>query len=276
MIDDYLRELDRELRGFGRRRGRILAEVQDHLLEAGGGGEAIRRFGPAKLIAARFRDELGDERARVAVIASTVLSAAVGVASLLNPRINEAPTSIAWTLLAQVIAVTVGVTIAWLVLGVRNRPLLVRGSGTAGAAALVLLAVQSASWMAWAVVLPLGAVAVFSVAHAARLAGPSRPHDLRNDLGAIRQLPPRMVALATRLVERPWLFGVLVAICAGLAAGVGHSVTEGGLPTLSRLPLAIAATLVIAAIEAVAALAGYVLLGGLLGLRPAYQSRLRR
>jgi hypothetical protein len=284
VIDEYLRELYRELRGVGRRRRRLLAEVREHLLEAGGDEDAIRRFGPAKLIARRFRDELGDERARTAVFASVALAAAVGAASLLNPRLNEAPASIAWTLLAQVIFVTAGLTAARLLLGVRERALLVRGSGTAATAALTLLALESASWIALAVVLPVGVLAVLAVARAARLAGASHPHDLGDDLAALQRLAPQSIALLSGLLGRLrldprahlWRFAVGVAVCAGLAAGVGHGVTDGGLPTLSQLPLAVAGTLIIASMEAVAALAGYVLLGGFLGLRPAYQSRVRR
>ena len=276
MIDQYLRELDRELHGVGRRRRRILAEVREHLLEAGADEDAARRFGPPQLIAARFREELGDERARFAVIVSTALALAVGVVSLLNPRVNEAPVSIAWTLLAQVIAVAAGLTLARLVAGVRDRRLLVRGSGTAVAAALALLAVESASWTALAVVLPLGALAVLGVARAAPLAGPPRAHGLHDDLAAVRELAPRLVASAIRFVDPPWRFGILAAVCAGLAAGVGHAATDGGMPTLSQLPLTIAGTLLIAALEAAAALAGYVILGGFLGLRPAYRSRARR
>jgi hypothetical protein len=124
-------------------------------------------------------------------------------------------------------------------------------------------------------VLPIGVLAVLAVARAARLAGPAKSHDLGDDLAALEELVPQLIALLRGLLGRlgldprtqPWRFAMCVAVCAGLAAGAGHGVTDGGLPTLSQLPLAVTGTLIIASMEASAALAGYLLLGRFLGIR---------
>lgn len=56
MIDDYLAELSRHLRARPWRRRRILAEVEAHLVDAGGGEGAIARFGTPEDVAERFNE----------------------------------------------------------------------------------------------------------------------------------------------------------------------------------------------------------------------------
>ncbi|MEO5575976.1 MAG: hypothetical protein ABIR67_11080 [Gaiellaceae bacterium] len=68
MIDDYLAELSRHLLAWPWRRRRILAEVEAHLIDAGGDEDAIARFGPPEEVARRF-NEVTPARPRLSALA---------------------------------------------------------------------------------------------------------------------------------------------------------------------------------------------------------------
>jgi hypothetical protein len=88
-----------------------------------------------------------------------------------------------------------------------------------------------------------------------------------------RALPPVHAALdrAPRLTasldlrRHPWRFALAVSIVVGLAAAIGHGITEE--PTTNHLLRQLLAGAIIAGVEALAAFLGFVLLGGYLGLR---------
>jgi len=69
VIDDYLAELSRQLRAWPWRRRRILAEVEEHLRDAGGDEDAIARFGTPKEVAMRFNEVTPAPRPRLAALA---------------------------------------------------------------------------------------------------------------------------------------------------------------------------------------------------------------
>jgi len=92
VIDRYLAELSRQLRVGRLRRRRILAEVEAHLLDAGGDEDAIARFGTSAEVAARFNEVQPPPRPRLAALA--VLSGIVvvfGAVQGLERHIPPAP-----------------------------------------------------------------------------------------------------------------------------------------------------------------------------------------
>ena len=66
---DYLAELSRHLRAWPWRRRRILAEVESHLVDAGGDEDAIARFGTPKEVAMRFNEITPAPHPRLAALA---------------------------------------------------------------------------------------------------------------------------------------------------------------------------------------------------------------
>ena len=92
MIDDYLADLSRQLRAWPWRRRRILAEVEAHLLDAGGDEDAISRFGAPEEVAMRFNEVTSAPRPRLAALA--VLGGIVvvyGAVQGLEDRLPPAP-----------------------------------------------------------------------------------------------------------------------------------------------------------------------------------------
>lgn len=69
MIEDYLAELSGHLHAWPWRRRRILAEVEAHLLDAGGDEDAIARFGAPEEVAVRFNEITPAPRPRLAALA---------------------------------------------------------------------------------------------------------------------------------------------------------------------------------------------------------------
>jgi len=69
VIDDYLDELSRHLRAWPWRRRRILAEIEAHLIDGGGGEDAITRFGTPADVAARFNELAPKPHPRFAALA---------------------------------------------------------------------------------------------------------------------------------------------------------------------------------------------------------------
>jgi hypothetical protein len=90
---------------------------------------------------------------------------------------------------------------------------------------------------------------------------------LRRAAPLIWTLPGRFRWLAALLDLRrhPWRFALTVSVAAGLAAAVGHGVTEE--PTTSHLIRQVGAGSIIAGVEALAAFLGFAVLGRYLGLR---------
>ena len=86
MIDEYLRELSRELDAVGVRGAdarRLLSETGDHLSEAAAEGDeddAVLSFGPAHELAARVADELATVATRAAAVAAFAALAVGGAA----------------------------------------------------------------------------------------------------------------------------------------------------------------------------------------------------
>ncbi len=78
-VRDFLARLERELPVRGERRRRILAEVEDHLLEAArlhGPEEALRRFGPPDTLVRGFAEARRRVAERLAALATLALLAA--------------------------------------------------------------------------------------------------------------------------------------------------------------------------------------------------------
>ena len=75
MIERWLAEVDRHLRVHGRRRRRVIEELEAHLREgaaAHGEPEAVRRMGDARTVAESFTpgaaDRLFEQRDRLAAV----------------------------------------------------------------------------------------------------------------------------------------------------------------------------------------------------------------
>jgi len=78
-VRDFLARLERELPVRGERRRRILAEVEDHLLEAArlhGAEEALRRFGPPDTLVRGFAEARRRVAERLAALVTLALLAA--------------------------------------------------------------------------------------------------------------------------------------------------------------------------------------------------------
>jgi hypothetical protein len=75
---------------------------------------------------------------------------------------------------------------------------------------------------------------------------------------------PRLTA-SLDLRRHPWRFALAMSLAVGLAAAIGHGITEE--PTTDHLLRQLYAGAIIAGVEALAAFIGFVLLGGYLGLR---------
>jgi hypothetical protein len=69
------------------------------------------------------------------------------------------------------------------------------------------------------------------------------------------------------LRRHPWRAATALALLAGAAIGLGHGLSEGGLPGLSALPRAAAGFGILLAIEGAAVLICFAALGGYLGIR---------
>lgn len=297
-VERYLRDLGRSL-PTGRRRRRILIEVEDHLAEASGQdaanpSRAVQAFGSPELVARRFAQELSWVVLRSGValaLAAVALSALLYLAAGGAPGV-DAPSwvlaSAAWplsTLAIQVVALGAVAT------GLRAQRVRRAGATTTVAArqlarsaltavtatavwvvALIPSALaQSSTWAtglagAAALTALLCLVAAAALLRAGRWRGllgleqtptPSLVGDVVAGLiGVLRSLearapglaqrgeawPARVGAWLTPLGSRPGRVVVVLALIAGLAAAVGHGMTDGvGSITWGQLPRALGA-----------------------------------
>ncbi|MGI8862985.1 MAG: HAAS signaling domain-containing protein [Solirubrobacteraceae bacterium] len=120
---------------------------------------------------------------------------------------------------------------------------------------LVVLAGQARTWARWHPQLA-GPVGVFEKVEAAARA---------------MHVPPELPR-GLNLRTHPWRVGALVALAAGICAGLGHGLSEGA-PPLSKLPGALEAFGAIAGLEALAVIACFALLGPFLGIRRPTRER---
>ena len=297
----YLAELDTELRRArvpGRQRRRILAEANDHLLEAGAEGPA--RFGDPRALAASFA---ADSAARSARTASLVLAAAVAVTLALwaaiaidprsHPWLNDFPGALGAALAVQVAAVAAFIS---LVRTVRYRgravppaglPLLARTNGVAASSLALGLAVtalaeanhlepsRAGTWEL-AAAAGIGAACVLAVAAAAataravyrtRAVAECGGEVVADDLAvlgaeALELLPPRVAAPIRRVASSRWLDlrGHPWRFCATLAGCFLVAVCAAGVVHGEPSPA-------VGVVEALAIFAGFAAFGRFLGLR---------
>lgn len=300
MITDYLAALGAELELPSRRRHRILAEVEDHLLcaaadlHAGGLSvgeaerQAVARFGESSELARIFTAE------QAARTASWLGRLTLGLGALVAFSLAPARGLPGGSLLAGVVAFTLvqvalatGVLTWWRARAARaagalaapGLELIRRGAFVvAGAAALGTVDIVAhipfgavpASALVGGALSAAGGATCLTVARRARrlaVAGPVVPDPVLRASGAVARWVARRSPRFARwvdLVRRPWRVAVLVAVAAGLALAGGHGVAEG-LP--SELWRGLLAGGVLASIEAALALSGFAVLGRFLGLR---------
>jgi hypothetical protein len=284
MNERYLCELEVELGAVGirgSRRRRILAEVADHLRESGDPAG----FGGARLIAARFADELATDGARRTALFSffALVPAGIGYALLFGlsrpgPDITSAQTlplglaaalmialapqislaagllaiALAWRLRAAPVAPAAAISL------LHRRAAVALGAGAATLAGVAAYAVEYSrglpDWwttLAFAVtataIVPV-AVAAAALGRTARLqARTAGPAgDVFDDLG------PLLDRVPLRLRGRPWRFCLLFAAAVAVVAFVGGGLDEGPRNAVA---------------EFAAICAGFAVLGRFLGLR---------
>jgi hypothetical protein len=281
----YLRELEAELGAVGicgSRRRRILAEVEDHLSESGGD---VVAFGPPRVIARRFADELATSGARRGAAAAFLALAPIGLAygALFlsmrpGPDITSAevlPLGIAAALvmlLAPQVALASGVLAvlrAWRlrtdavapaaeIRVLRRRVAVALAAAGITLAAIAVYAIEYRAgipgwWQVAALATSAGgllalAAASRSVVGTARL----RPHAAGAAGDVFDDVAPLVDRLPLQLRGRPWRFCVLFAAGVALLALVGGGVDEGPRNAIG---------------EFVAICGGFAVFGRFLGLR---------
>jgi len=150
VIDDYLAELSRQLRAWPWRRRRILAEVEEHLLDAGGDEDAIARFGSPAAVAMRFNEVTPAPHPRLAALAVlggivVVYGSVQGLESHIPPAPwpeEQAPANLEtlFTLATAGLFVAFAFAVAALMRGGRRDAL---AAGAALASTVLLLAVHA-------------------------------------------------------------------------------------------------------------------------------------
>jgi HAAS domain-containing protein len=129
-IDGYLARVERDLHVHGRRRRRIMEELEAHLRESAernGSGQAIARMGPAAQVAASFTprpaDRLWEQRDRLAALALLgAMLASLQLAYELHRLLGLVGSDALWPFLA-LLAPTAAVAVASAVLVLCRRPL---------------------------------------------------------------------------------------------------------------------------------------------------------
>ena len=282
MIEEYLRELSRELASVGIRGGlrrRILAESEDHLRSDAEGAE---RFGAPGVVANAFASELGARASRRAAVGAFValgVAGAVYAVSFVGASFAHQPPADEWPLAAALAfaAVIFAPQVAFVagslafvrslrrrervlpseelrVINRRTGLALLAGLATMAALALIAFELRNAAdgwWVAFtlvgsaaaAILLALAAVPTSGAARLRpRVAGEAG--DVFDDLGL------------ERYRDEPWRFARRVAL------GVGVAVWLAGIVQGDPIDGAIQGCA-----EALACLGGFAVLGRFLGLR---------
>jgi len=293
-----------ELTVPGRRRRRILSEVEDHLLcvaaELHASGmtavdaerEAVGRFGPPGALGR----ELSAVDARRHTLRAGWLALPLGIAGGwlgLRGVVGlgaPLPLALAGFVLAQVALVAGGLTgfRAWLVRRGGDPALLVLVRRGTALAAACLLAVgvcagltaarhgTQLTFPAVALVVGAGASLLLGVRALWRAFASPGPPALGSDHDVLSEMSPLLGAATIVRLERwigprrrPWRFAWAMSLGAGFALAAAHGAGEGGLPDLAHLPRAILAGAILGGAETLFALGGFLVLGRWLGIRPA-------
>ena len=130
MIERWLAELDRHLRVHGRRRRRVIEELDAHLREgaaAHGEPEAVRRMGDARAVAESFTpraaDRLFEQRDRLAALLMlAAMAASLPLARTLE-QLGRPDPSHAWAWFLAFLAPTAAVALVSCLAVLRRRPL---------------------------------------------------------------------------------------------------------------------------------------------------------
>lgn len=133
MIERWLAEFDRHLRVHGRRRRRVIEELDAHLREsaaAHGEPEAVRRMGDAQAVAESFSpraaDRLFEQRDRLAALLMlAAMAASLPLARTLE-QLGRPHRSHAWAWFFAFLAPTAAVALVSCLAVLRRRPLGVR------------------------------------------------------------------------------------------------------------------------------------------------------
>jgi hypothetical protein len=305
MITEYLVALSARLALPARRRRRILAEVEDHLLAsaaelhadglsaADAEREAITRFGESSALAriftageaARTAGRLGHVALVLGVLVAFTLAPARGLP-------NGALTGVLSFTLLQVALVT-GALTWWRARAaravgsltgagldrVRRGALVVGGGGALGTLDVALRGLDGPlpdPAVIAAALTGVGSVACLAAAWRCRrlaVAGAAPADPVMTLAGGIVRLVARRAPRLARwfdLARRPWRAATLTAAAAGLALAGAHGLAEGPPSELTRGLLAGG---LLAVIEAMLALAGFAVLGRFLGLRAGSPGR---
>ena len=301
MITDFLGELGDALTVPGRRRRRILAEVEDHLLctaaelhasgisAADAEREAVERFGTPGALGR----ELSAVDARRHTLRAGWLAPPLGIAAGwlgLRGVVGlgaSLPLALSGFVLAQVALVAGGLTAfrAWVVrrggdpallLLVRRGSALVAGClMVVGVCAAMTAARHGTDLTAVAVGLIVGSGALLcACARTLRRAFASaESSSLDSDHDVLAELAPLLGGATGKQLERwmsprrPWRFALAVSLVSGLGLAAAHGVTDGGPPDLAHLPGAVLAGAILAVAETLSSFVGFLVLGRWLGIR---------
>lgn len=287
-VDDYLQQLATALHVRGRARRRLLAECRSHLADASAvhdAEEAVRRFGDAGALARSFDTEIAVRRGLRATVASVLGVLGVGVSALAMVHAAEANVSAAlvWAVVffagAQASAVC-ALLAALRAVAMRRGPttaadvvLLCRRNGAALAFAVLTLVAAGGAVpghaSAWKVlvgpaVAVLAAVSIVRSRSLARRIDPKVPRAVQTPLADLRVVAGRPTRTSSRAGSSSSILLLTpTLVIAAAAAFVWDHQDHGNL----------ANSAVAACIEAALTAAGFLLLGPVLGLRPARGTR---
>jgi HAAS domain-containing protein len=266
--------------------------------------EAITRFGPASELAQTFLEQEAARGGMRASLASGLLGALIGLLLTAAPGrplfVTVFPSGVVAFVLGQVALVAGLLTFARGLAGGRLA-LILRGGLVVLACATVAVVYGTARAIAvdagWVPLAMLALATVATVVTVVRglqrarmaslsLAAPEQPNALGDiHAAAVVALRRARISRAATLVQalpqalerrvpwtgaldlrrHPWRFAIVVSIGAGLAAALGHGLTEE--PTVQHLSRQLLAGAIIAGVEALASLLGFAVLGRYLGLR---------
>jgi len=287
-VDDFLQRLDAALRVRGRARRRLLAECRSHLTDSSAvhdAAEAVRRFGDAGELARSFDTEIAVRRGVRATAASVIGVLAVGASALavVNGAAANASAVVVWAVVFFAGAQASGVCAllaALRAVAMRRGPataadvvLLCRRNGAALAFAVLTLVAaggavpgHTAAWkvLIGPVVAVLATASIVRSRSLARRVDPDAPRAAHTPLADLRVVASRSAQTSRHATSgKSGLFLVPTLMIAAAAAFVWDHQDHGTL----------ANSLTVAGIETALTVAGFVLLGRVLGLRPARGTR---